>query len=231
VSAARLDDPHRVALAGGHAFALEALGSALEARGACEVVGAFLDPADLVDAADADGPDVVLIDLHDGAVEGLIAARELRDRRPDVRIVLLVDHADPLVVRSALDQRVEALILKSSSADQIVGAVQQVLAGHVVLPRGWDLLSAGGGLGGAIESLTPRQRQVLELVAAGRSNSEIASELIISVNTVKFHVRTIYTHLGVRSRRELPQVLARSRRRRSGDGKPRQERELAGVTA
>lgn len=229
MSVAPPNDPPRVALAGSHVFALEALGTALEARGACEVVGAFLDLSDLVRGADGDRPDVVLIDLHGDAAEGLIVARELRERRPDVRIVLLADHADPLVVRSALDQRVEALILKSSSADQIVGAVQQVLAGHVVLPRGWDLLSAGGGLGGAIESLTPRQRQVLELVAAGRSNSEIASELIISVNTVKFHVRTIYSHLGVRSRRELPQVLARSRRRRPAEAA--RARELAGAPA
>jgi DNA-binding NarL/FixJ family response regulator len=166
-----------------------------------------------VAATEEEAPDVVLIDLNDDAMEGLIAARELRDRSDELRIALLIDYTDPFVVRSALDHRVDAIVLKTSSTDEIVGALQQVMAGHVVLPRGWDLLSAGGGLPGSIEALTPRQRQVLELVAAGRSNAEIASELIISVNTVKFHMRTIYSQLGVRNRRELPRLLARSRGR------------------
>jgi DNA-binding NarL/FixJ family response regulator len=168
-----------------------------------------------------------LIDLNDDVMEGLIAARELRERSDDLRIVLLVDYADPLIVRSALDHRVDALVLKTSSTEQIVGALQQVMAGHVVLPRGWDLLSAGGGLPGSIEALTPRQRQVLELVAGGRSNAEIASELIISVNTVKFHMRTIYAQLGVRNRGELPRLLARSRGRRPSDRGSHETRELA----
>ena len=180
----------------------------------------------------ADDPaDVVLIDLNDGAMEGLIAARELRERFDDLRIALLVDYADPFVVRSALDHRVDALVLKTSSTEEIVGALAQVMAGHVVLPRGWDLLSAGGGLPGSIEALTPRQRQVLELVAAGRSNAEIASELIISINTVKFHMRTIYAQLGVRNRRELPRLLARSRGRRTSDRASHDARDLVGVHA
>jgi DNA-binding NarL/FixJ family response regulator len=178
-----------------------------------------------------DAADVVLIDLNDGAMEGLIAARELRERFDELRIALLVDYADPFVVRSALDHRVDALVLKTSSTEEIVGALVQVMAGHVVLPRGWDLLSAGGGLPGSIEALTPRQRQVLELVAAGRSNAEIASELIISINTVKFHMRTIYAQLGVRNRRELPRLLARSRGRRTSDRAAHETRELVGVHA
>jgi DNA-binding NarL/FixJ family response regulator len=184
-----------------------------------------------VAATEEDTPDVVLIDLNDDAMEGLIAARELRDRSDELRIALLIDYTDPFVVRSALDHRVDAIVLKSSSTDEIVGALQQVMAGHVVLPRGWDLLSAGGGLPGSIEALTPRQRQVLELVAAGRSNAEIAAELIISVNTVKFHMRTIYSQLGVRNRRELPRLLARSRGRRASDRATHDARELVGAPA
>jgi len=223
--------PRRAALAGGHAFALEAIEAALAPRGDVDVVAAYRDPSDLVASVTTDAPDIVLIDLNDGAMEGLIAARELRERFDDLRIVLLVDYADPFVVRSALDQRVDALVLKTSSTEQIVGAFQQVMAGHVVLPRGWDLLSAGGGLPGSIEALTPRQRQVLELVAAGRSNAEIATDLIISVNTVKFHLRTIYAQLGVRSRRDLPRILARSRGRRASDPAPQERRELVGAPA
>jgi DNA-binding NarL/FixJ family response regulator len=195
------------------------------------VTATFRDPSHLVSSTEDDAPDVVLIDLNDDAMEGLIAARELRDRSDDLRIALLVDYADPFVVRSALDHRVDAVVLKTSSTEEIVGALQQVMSGHVVLPRGWDLLSAGGGLPGSIEALTPRQRQVLELVAAGRSNAEIASELIISVNTVKFHMRTIYSQLGVRNRRELPRLLARSRGRRGSDRGAHEPRELAGVIA
>ncbi|MEA2273852.1 MAG: hypothetical protein QOI98_2560, partial [Solirubrobacteraceae bacterium] len=72
------------------------------------MVAAYRDPVELVAAAAGDRPDIVLIDLNDDAMEGLIAARELRERSDDLRIVLLVDYADPLIVRSALDHRVDA---------------------------------------------------------------------------------------------------------------------------
>jgi DNA-binding NarL/FixJ family response regulator len=85
-------------------------------------------------------------------------------------------------------------------------ALHHVLAGRAVMPAGWHAASVK--LNPALASLSTRERQVLELAAAGSSNKEIAARLVISLNTVKFHLRTIYSRLGVHNRVQATQAIA-----------------------
>jgi DNA-binding NarL/FixJ family response regulator len=194
----------RIALVGGSKLHQEALTWVLNAEGA-EVVGYFETAAALLETIEASDPDVVMIDADD-ADAGVGAIVELREAAPRTKIIVLAEDATPQVISAAVDQRVEGVLLKEHSADELVSALQHVLKGRSVFPGGWQELAAQVTVP---PPLTEREYEVLELLAQGLRNEEIAAKLVISLNTVKFHVRTIYSRLGVRNRVEASQILAR----------------------
>lgn len=104
------------------------------------------------------------------------------------------------VVRCAIDHRVGGVLLKSYSTEDVRAAVRYTTTGRTVMPAGWQRVVAPhqGGRGG----LSPRHRQILALIAQGRRNEEIARDLNLSPNTIKFHVRALYARMGVRNRVE-----------------------------
>jgi DNA-binding NarL/FixJ family response regulator len=110
-----------------------------------------------------------------------------------------------------LERHVDGLVLTSNTAEQIVGALTQVMAGQLVLPGGWRSLEPPEPSAGKLAELSGRQREILGLVAEGCSNDQIAAQLFISVNTVKFHVRTLYARLGIHNRVQAALLLADSR--------------------
>jgi DNA-binding NarL/FixJ family response regulator len=194
----------RIALVGGSKLHQEALTWVLNAEGA-EVVGSFETAAALLETIEASDPDVVMIDADD-ADAGVGAIVELREAAPRTKIIVLAEDATPQVISAAVEQRVEGVLLKEHSADELVSALQHVLKGRSVFPGGWQELAAQVNVP---PPLTEREYEVLELLAQGLRNEEIAAKLVISLNTVKFHVRTIYSRLGVRNRVEASQILAR----------------------
>jgi DNA-binding NarL/FixJ family response regulator len=110
------------------------------------------------------------------------------------------------VVRCAIEHRASGVLLKSYSTDDIRAALAYTATGRTVMPAGWQqLLSAHAG---TRVRLSPRHRQILALIAAGRRNEEIALDLELSPNTIKFHIHALYSRLGVRNRVEAANLHA-----------------------
>jgi DNA-binding NarL/FixJ family response regulator len=185
----------------------DALQWLLRAAGAFEVAGVFTDGDALLEAVARVEPDAVLLDtaLTTDALSAIAAIR--RHPRPG-KVVVLVDGVDATTMELAAGAQVDALMEKSDSGASIVMAVRQVLAGHPVFPSGWRAAGRQLEVDARLATLSRRQRDVLRLVAAGRSNVEIAEELFISVNTVKFHLRSIFRQLGIANRVQAAQRYA-----------------------
>jgi DNA-binding NarL/FixJ family response regulator len=143
-------------------------------------------------------PDLVLL----GAVDGETAAGALpriRGAHPGGQVVFVADRLDCRLVRLVLGQRLGGLLLSDVSAGEIAECLAQVGRGHCVLPAGWQA-ALDPAAGDPREQLSTRQGEVLELLAEGCAYGEIAARLGISLNTVKFHTRSIFARLGVRNR-------------------------------
>jgi DNA-binding NarL/FixJ family response regulator len=192
----------RIAIVGGVGLATEALTWMLSTTGH-QVVGVYADCRALMDAA---CPDVqaAVIDSGDRA-EGLVA--DLRRGCPEIRILLLCEAVTQLIVRCTVAQRVEGVALKSDSPEDVILALGHVLDGRSVMPCGWHAATLSEVPGHPLAMLGVREREVLDLAACGLSNREIADRLMVSPNTIKFHLRAIYSHLGVSNRVQAAQVL------------------------
>jgi DNA-binding NarL/FixJ family response regulator len=185
----------------------DALQWLLRAAGAFEVAGVFTDETALLEAVTRVEPDAVVLDTP-MTVEAVAAIAAIRQRPRPSKIVVLVDGVDATTMELAAGAHVDALMEKSDSGASIVMAVRQVLAGHTVFPSGWRAAGRQLEADARLAALSRRQRDVLRLVAAGRSNVEIADELFISVNTVKFHLRSIFRQLGIANRVQAAQRYA-----------------------
>jgi DNA-binding NarL/FixJ family response regulator len=138
-----------------------------------------------------------IVDADDPAA-GPAAVVQLRRAHPELKLLLLCEVASPTVIRCAIDERAEGVVLKSDTSEEAILALRHVLEGRAVMPVGWQAASLR--LETPLAALSAREREVLDLAASGMSNKEIAERLTISVNTVKFHLRTVYSRLGVRNR-------------------------------
>jgi DNA-binding NarL/FixJ family response regulator len=147
------------------------------------------------------GLQATIVDADEQA-PGLEAVAEIRCAYPKMKILLLCEVASPAIVRCAIDGHLDGVVLKSESAEEVVLALHHVLAGRAVMPAGWQAASLESEPGSSYAGLSAREREVLDLVTAGMSNEEIAKHLVISSNTVKFHLRSIYSRLGVHNRVE-----------------------------
>ncbi len=175
------------------------------------VVGAYPDASGLelalsAQSAEARAPRAVIVD-GDSPEDGLAAAERIRSSHPELKIILLCELLSSAVVRCAMRTRTEGVVLKSDGIDELALAVRNVLEGRSVMPAGWHARSLDAEMDARLATLSEREREVLELAASGLSNKEIAERLVISLNTVKFHLRTIYTRLGVRNRVQAAQAL------------------------
>ncbi len=198
----------RIAIVGGAgAISTEALVWMLTKSGN-RVVGAYpsFQALHVASRARALKLHAAIVDADDPAA-GPAAAAAIRRAHPELKILLLCEVASPAVVRCAIDERAEGVVLKSDTAEEMILALRHVLEGRAVMPAGWQAASLESEGETPIESLSEREREVLDLAASGMSNKEIAERLMISVNTVKFHLRTIYSRLGVRNRVEAMRAM------------------------
>lgn len=149
---------------------------------------------------------VAVVDAEDPAA-GPPAVAALRRAYPDLRILLLCEVASPALVGCAIDERVDGVVLKSDDPTEMILALRHVLEGRAVMPAGWHQASLEREA--VVRVLSMREREVLDLAASGLSNKEIAEQLVISTNTVKFHLRGIYCSLGVHNRLQASQAMSR----------------------
>jgi len=204
----------RVLLADDHVLLLEGVRRLLE--GDFEIVGAVENGRDLLEAAVALQPDVILLDITMPLLNGIDATRQLRTLIPQSKIIVVTMHSDPEYVREAFQAGVSGYVLKQSAVSELVVAIQTVLGGSTYISpliTGEGLLTLRKTAGRASPSgrlLTPRQREVLQLVAEGRASKEIASLLQISVKTVEFHKSRIMKELGMHSIAEVTRHAMRS---------------------
>jgi DNA-binding NarL/FixJ family response regulator len=196
----------RVVLADDHRLLREAFAQLLEP--ACEVVGAVADGRALLAASKELRPDVVIVDVAMPLLNGLDAARQLKRLMPAVKIVFLTVSEDPDLAAEAFRVGASGFLLKNSAASELVQAIQEALQG-----RSYVTPQATQGLVGTFINapedgkrpgeLSPRQREVLQLLAEGHSMKEIGRILKITPRTVAFHKYTMMEELGIKSSAEL----------------------------
>jgi len=204
-----MSPPHRprVLLADDHRLVAEALKSLLTPE--FDLVGVVEDGRALVEAAGRLRPDVIVADVtmpHLNGIDALVQLRQAGDRVP---VVFLTMHRDAAFARRALDTGASGFVLKHSAPAELVSAIRAALDGKTYLTpqlAGEVLEAMKQGPEQArdpIGSLTPRQREVLQLLAEGRSGKQIASSLGISARTVEFHKYQMMEALGVHTNAEL----------------------------
>lgn len=188
-------------LVGGQRLLRDTTASLLAAEDGLSVLGTFESAADLLSAERARRPSLILLDCDGDDPDGCRSAvAALSSALLQPRIVMLCQEISEEAVRCAIEYRVSGVILKSYSAKDIRAAIGYMATGRTIMPADWQRVLAPPQerqLG-----LSPRHCQILSLIAQGRRNEEIAGELGISPNTIKFHIRAIYSRLEVRNRVE-----------------------------
>jgi DNA-binding NarL/FixJ family response regulator len=174
-----------------------------------EVVGTAADGLGALDLVAETSPDVVLMDLRMPRMDGVEATRRIRGEHPGTAVVVLTTYDDDVNVLAGLQAGALGYLTKDAEPQQIRGAVRTAAQGNVVLdPRVHTRLLAAAGRGRTAaassnplpDGLTPREAEVLRLVAAGLTNAEIAARLVVSEATIKTHVNNLYAKAQVTSR-------------------------------
>ena len=197
----------RILLADDHELILEGLQKILEPY--YEVVGAVSDGRSLVDTALRLKPDLIVLGVRLPLLSGIDAARQIGRSLPRVKLLFLTVHANPAYLREALNAGATGYILKSSTREEILGAVTKALAGQTYISPGivgqdFDLSRWKGKKGTeSAAAITSREREILRMLAEGRTAKEIGSVLGISHKTVAFHRNNVKQKFGLRKTVEL----------------------------
>ncbi|MCZ2860150.1 response regulator transcription factor [Blastococcus sp. VKM Ac-2987] len=209
----------RVVLADDHPMYRFGLRAVLDASPEVEVVGEAADGAELLAVVDRCAPDVVLTDLSMPTLSGTAAIDELTRRRPGLGVLVLTMHEDDGSLLGALRAGARGYLLKGADREEIVRAVLAVAGGDAVYGgavarRVVDALTGTASTTPAFPGLTAREREVLELLAAGLPTGQIARRLALSDKTVRNHVSAVLTKLQVPDR-----ATAIARARETGMGR------------
>jgi RNA polymerase sigma factor (sigma-70 family) len=201
----------RVLVVDDHAFVRDGLRAFLDLQDGIEVVGEAADAEEAIAAAERLEPDVVLIDLVMPRLGGVAAIRELRERRPEVRAIVLTSFLDEDKLLPALRAGAAGYLLKNSAPAEVARAVRAACAGEAVLDptAAARLIDTLARVEEPLERLTPREREVLVLLGRGFPNKQIASELGLAEKTVKTHVGHVLEKLGVADRTQAAIVAVR----------------------
>jgi DNA-binding NarL/FixJ family response regulator len=200
----------RVLLADDHELVRAAFEKLL--AGECEVVGHVADGRSLVAAAEELKPDVIVLDIGMPAMNGLEAGRLIKQSAPDVKLVFLTMHEDADVAAEAFRAGASAYLLKRSAPGELLTAIRQAVHGRsYITPLVTEGVVASLQKNGDAPSkeLTSRQREILQLLAEGRSMKQIAVELNITPRTVAFHKYRMMEQLKIKSTAELIQYAVK----------------------
>jgi DNA-binding NarL/FixJ family response regulator len=189
-----------------HALLRTGVANIINQEADLRVVAEAGNGAEAVDAFERYHPDVTLLDLRMPVMEGVEAVRRIRERDPRARVIVLTTYDTDDEIARALKAGAKAYVLKDIAADDLIGCIRDVLAGKTYLaPAAAAKLAEGV----TRVQLTPREMATLRLMADGKANKEIASELSISERTVKTHLGHLFEKLGVTSRTEAIKVATR----------------------
>jgi DNA-binding NarL/FixJ family response regulator len=203
----------RVLLADDHTLLVEAFRKLLEPE--CDVVGTVGDGRALVAAAAALKPDVVVVDIGMPLLNGLDAARQLKQALPDVRIVFLTMNEDPQLAVEAISAGASGYLVKKSAATELFRAIQEALKRKcyvtpAIAKKMQEAFVQDPNWKNKRKTLTPRQREVVQLLAEGKSMKEVAAVLKVTPRTIAFHKYRVMEELRLKTTAELIQFALRS---------------------
>ena len=198
-------EPVRVVLADDHPMYRYGVAAVLATADEIELVGEASDGRALIALVEAERPDVVLTDLAMPGLDGVSACKQLLARHPELGVLVLTMHADDESLVSALRAGARGYLVKGADKAELIAAIRAVAAGQAVYGaavarRIAGLFGAPGPVAPAFPDLTPREREVLDLLAQGGRNSEIARQLGMTDKTVRNHVSAILMKLQVPDR-------------------------------
>jgi DNA-binding NarL/FixJ family response regulator len=206
--------PVRVVLADDQRLVRESLATLLGLLDGIELVATASDGEEALALTAEHDPDIVLMDLRMPRMDGIEATSRLRERHPDVRVIALTTYADDESVLGALRAGARGYLTKDTSSQDIHSAILSVAAGRAALDPAvqWHVVNAladeaspapGAGPNpqpSLPDDLTPREAEVLALIAEGLSNAEIAERLVVSPTTIKSHINHLFAKAGLRDR-------------------------------
>lgn len=204
-----MTDLIRVLIADDHTIVRSGLRLLLEAEADFEVVGEAGDGLEALAMVEAQQPDVVLIDITMPGIDGMEATRRIKARWPQINVLALTMHRSDEYFFEMLKAGASGYILKGAETSDLIGAIRSVSQGDVFLHATMarklvqDYLRRTDDQPESGPSLSPRETQILRLLADGYSNNEIADKLVISPSTVHTHRGNLMTKLSLNSRREL----------------------------
>ena len=193
----------------------QGLRALLELEPDLEVVGEAENGAIAIDRVKALQPDVVLMDIRMPVMDGVTATKQICHQFPDVNILVLTTFDDDVYVAAAIKNGAKGYLLKDTPSEEIAAAIRAVALGYTYLAPGMISKVISGQIDDAITlppalaELTPRELEILKLIAIGANNREIAGQLYISEGTVKNHVTNILNRLGLRDRTQAA-ILAKT---------------------
>ena len=194
----------RVLVADDHPVVRQGLCTMLEIEPDIEVVGRAEDGADAVAQAALTGPDIILMDVQMPHVDGIEALKQIRAANADARVIVLTTYRNEDYIFPSLDAGAQGYLLKDSSREELADAIRRVFAGESLLDPVVAEATAAATRQPAEPTvrcpLTPREMDVLRLMADRHNNSQIATRLFVSENTVKTHVSNIFAKLGCTDR-------------------------------
>lgn len=208
-------EPIRLGIIDDHRMVREGLRTMLREQRAVKIVGEAENEEGALAMIESAQPEVVLLDIRLRGTNGLETCRVIRKRFPDVRVVFLTVYEDEQYVFEALRAGASGYILKKIGDEDLVGVVQSVRAGETIVDSALSgkvalrAASRGSSWAEARYGLSPREAEVLGLIAQGMSNQKIAKALFITEETVKSHVRAVLRKLSVHDRTQAVSLALR----------------------
>jgi DNA-binding NarL/FixJ family response regulator len=204
-------EPYRIVLADDHAMFRAGLKRILMERGGLEIIGEAEDGLEVLALLSKTPPDLVILDISMPNLRGIEAVHEIRGREPEVKILMLTMHKDVDFLSQAISAGANGYLLKEDAEAEVFSAVDAMRAGKTYVSRllsegmaaNWSQMVRGVLKSSSDDPLTARERQVLKMIAEGRSNKDVGGLLCISVHTVERHRAKIMDKLELKNTAEL----------------------------